>query len=632
MTKTFSIDDIELHAGLEGVRRRPNMYVGDSASYGLWTIAREPADNIVDLALKGLANKGHIILSSDINATNYIIDNGPGIPVDKKTFKNESGKNEELSGLYVVTGRLHAGSNFKATDEASRGVHGLGLKLTTALSEKMQVWTFWKNSWYSIIYKKGVLVKDVHKCPPPKLPNGVKTPKQGTIIAYNADTTIFKKGSKLDRATINEWAQLTAWLVPKLDVTVTFDGKEKNFRVKDTKEYFNYRIDQINKQKEKGKEELLFKPFIFHGKFSDIMVQWCTESGDNVRCYTNGLYNSQGGEHNRCFYTALRDALLSHAGAKQSFGVTELREGILGLVNAKLASPEFSGQTKEKLSDGRIYKPMYAEISGELKKFFDDNKSVAKEIIKRACDYGALSEKFKASKKLVSEVNKAAKVTNSKLSRIIGKCSPDKAEIFLCEGDSAGGGAKQARDPRFQAVFALKGKSLNVMKATADKINNNKEIIDLLGALGVDLSKNEVKCNYGKIIIMSDGDVDGLHISVLLLGLFWKFTPNLIKDGRIYIAMAPLYRCITKKGTFFGNDRKKFREKYGSSADITYLKGLGEMQPEQLKQTTMNPETRTLMKITYPSSKTAIQQFEQMLGGDTEFNKRLLGISREEIN
>jgi len=340
------------------------------------------------------------------------------------------------------------------------------------------------------------------------------------------------------------------------------------------------------------------------------------------------------------------DSLISHMGEKKKpakktkkknkkekapFSSDDIQEGLVGLVNAKLAAPTFSNQRKDKLTDERVYKDAYDEIRAEFTKFWDDNKALAKRIIDKAVQLNELTKGFQASKKMVADVRKASKKKSDKLSDIVGNAPVSKREIFLCEGDSAAGGVKQARDKLFQAVFALRGKPLNVLKAKADKINGNVEIVTVLAALGIDLGKNVIKTNYGKVIILADADEDGGHITSLLLGFFWKFAPSLFKDGNIYSVQSPRYRCVVKEKTFFGQNKEKLRIKYGDKADITYLKGLGELQPEDLYTVACNPETRNLVQIKYPTDKQDMKKFERMLGTDGSYIKELLGINRNDV-
>ncbi|MDE1905769.1 MAG: hypothetical protein KGH75_04890 [Rhodospirillales bacterium] len=633
MTK-LSEKDIERYAGLAGIRKKPVVYIGPTDENGLWTIWREPADNTVDRALAGQNKVTHLIIDSEPN-TYWVRDEGDGIPVGKKEFIDERGRKELLSTFYVATGLTHGGSNFSGSS-ISRGTHGIGQKATNALSDFFQVWTFRDGQWWSIVYKKGKLIKDVHKSKAPKLPHGIKA-KSGTVTCFKPDLTMFSNKAAMPLNDASSWCELTSYLVPKLKVLFT-DNKGK------TKEYVtkNGPIDYLDSKKIELKCEYDGKPFVHQSRLLDIVLSFSDKTGtDKIACYTNGLKNVEGGEHLRALRRSMYDSIIDFMPSskkkkskkqKAPFSMDDLQDGLVGLVNAKLAAPVFSNQRKDKLVDERVYKEANQEIYEAFIKYWNNNKALAKRIIDRATEINKLVVGFQASKKMIANVKKASKKQSAKLSDIIGNAPLEKREIILCEGDSAAGGLKMARDKSFQAVLPLKGKPLNVLKAKMDKINNNQEIVGILAAIGIDLAKKDLKPRYGKIVILADADEDGGHITSLLLGFFWKFTPQLIKQGCLYTVLTPRYRCVLNGKTFFGQNKEKLRIKYGPKADITYLKGLGELQPDDLNTVACDPETRNLVQIQYPTDKKAIKNFERMLGEDTEYNKKLLGISRENLN
>jgi DNA gyrase subunit B len=640
-SKRLSEKDIERFAGLAGIRRKPIVYIGPTDGNGLWTIWREPGDNTADRALAGHNTVTHLIMDSEPN-TYWVRDEGDGIPVGKKEFIDERGRKEQLSTFYVVTGLTHGGSNFSGK-KISRGTHGLGIKTTNAMSTYFKCWTYRDGQWYSIEYQKGILVKDVHKSSAPKLPHGIKA-RSGTVICFKPDFDLFSKKASMPFDDARSWCELTSYMIPKLKVMFTNrKGKTTLYQTK------RGPLDYLDKQKEVLKCEYDGKPFVLHTKLLDVVLGFSTATGiEHVKTFTNGLTNTEGGEHLRALRRAMYDSLIAFINngkrkvkrpkskkkktkEKPPFAMDDVQDGLVGIVNAKLAAPAFNNQHKDKLIDERVYKDANDEIRTAFDKYWADNKALAKRIIDKAMELNKLTEGFQASKRMIADVRKKSKKKSAKLSGIIGNAPIEKREIFLCEGDSAAGGIKQARDDKFQAVFPLKGKPLNVLKAKPDKINANVEIVDVLAALEIDIGKQEVRSPYGKIIILADADEDGGHITSLLLGFFYKFTPQLIKKGYIYTVLTPRYRCVVKGNTYFGSSKEKLRTKFGDKADISYLKGLGELQPEHLYEVACNPETRNLVQIKYPEDKKSIKLFQNLIGSG-DLTKQLLGINREKVN
>lgn len=638
---------IQRFAGLLGIRKKPTPYIGTPDSDGLWTCWREPADNCVDGALRGDNKLVHLIEDSKPGIY-WVLDAGAGIPVDSDTFQNEHGKSEKLSKLYVVTGLTHGGSNFDS-DTISRGTHGIGIKATNAMSKRFTVWTFRKGQWWCIEYVDAKLHKSPYKSKAPKMPHGIK-PKSGTVVMLEPDMSLFQKGSKMGTKRALEWCRLTSYLVKGLEVKFTkADGKTKVFKSAGPLEFLTDEIDR-------AKASMTGKPIVFSTKEADVAIGFTdAEGADLVQAYTNGLYNKDGGEHTRALHKALYDTLVAFSGVKDkakakaekakarakaagrkakkpkksdgpSFTQKDLVDGLMGLVNYKIAAPMFNNQPKDKLVDNRVYDVAYPQFCEQFAAFWEKHKSMAKDLIARATELRSKTDSFLKDKKLVKNVNAAKKAISAKLAPIKGNAPWNERELFLVEGDSAGGSAKQARDPTFQAVYPLKGKPLNVMETAQDKINANLEIAGLLAAIGVNTEGKGGKKDplYGKIILLADADVDGSHINTLLLGVKYKFVRPLIEQGYVYTVRSPLYKGNKGTDVFFGMTKEEVWEQAGSKIDITYLKGWGEVSPEDLG-IALDPAKRTLIKI-LPSDKKGNAEFEQLLGKKPAFRKQLLGV------
>lgn len=620
MTKTYSEKDIKRFAGLAGIRKKGAMYVGPLNEEGLWTCWREPADNGADIALLKDNDLIHLIQDSKDN-TYWVLDEGPGIPVGKIEVEDERGRKEKLSALYVVTGLTHSGKNFDS-EEASRGTHGIGIKATNALSEYFKVWSYRDKQWYSIEYSNGKLIKDVQKDKAPKLPHGLKADK-GTIVCFKPDLSLFEKKTEMDLDAALEWAKLTSYLIPKLTVNVTNKkGKTKKFYSKEGPAAY------IGEKASKMEVELSDKMFLFQSGELDVAVQYSDAEGINVDAYTNGLNNSGGGEHLKALIAALYDSLKSFRG-KDSFTKEDVADGLLGLINYKIAAPKFNNQVKEKLIDGRVYDTAYKQLLTAFQDFWKKNKGMAKSVVSRAALLRKKTSDFLKSKKLIKNVNNAKAKLSGKLADIQGNIDRSKTELFLVEGDSAGGSAKQARDRTFQAVFPSKGKPLNVMEAPIDKILKNVEVASILAGIGVELDDKKAvgTIRYGKIILLADPDVDGLHISTLFLTVLWKFTPNLFKEGRIYIVDSPEYMCRYKGKVYFGNDKDKLYKKIGSTkVELQHIKGWGEINPEDLEPIAFNPDTRKLIKVLPPKDKDGKLRFQKLMGKNSLYRKQLMGV------
>lgn len=618
----YDESSIERFAGLAGIRKKPTPYIGPTDSSGLWTCWREPCDNAVDQALAGRNELVHLVQDKDPNVY-WVYDAGPGIPVGKKSFENERGKKEELSTFYVVTGLTHGGANFKG-DTISRGTHGIGIKATNAMSKSFKVWTFREGTWYAIEYKDARVHKEVYKSKPPVLPHGIKV-KKGTVVRFEPDLSLFRKGAKMEGQFIKDWCELTSYLVPKLKVKFTNkSGKTHELQTKGPGDYIK-KVVETQKLSQTG------KVFVFHSKEADIAVAFTDAEGDSlVKAYTNGLFNKEGGEHVDALTKALAKSLKALSKAdkkgKLKYKPSDLKDGLVGLVNYKMSAPQFNNQPKDKLVDERVAPVALPQFEKAWTDFWKANPGMAKTIISRAENLRSKTDSFLKDKKLLKNVGAAKKAVISKLAPVLGKVPAEQRELFIVEGDSAGGGCKRARDKSFQAVYPMKGKPLNVMDAKQDKINNNAEVTGLLAAIGADeKGKGGVpSILYGKIIIMADPDVDGSHITCLDFATLWKYRPDLFKNGHIFVVKSPLYIAKKSGKVFFGDTKDEIYDKAKTkNIDITYIKGFGEVNEEDLG-IFLDPAHRVLYKVGPPKQNGL---FEAIMGKKPDARKKLLGVT-----
>ena len=618
-TRKYDEDSIQRFAGLKGIRKKPTPYIGPTDSDGLWTIFREPADNAVDQALAGRNKLVHLIFDSEPNRY-WIVDAGEGIPVGKKEFEDERGKKEKLSTFYVVTGLTHGGSNFDS-DTISRGTHGIGIKATNAMSKRFTVWTCWKGDWWCIEYRDAALHKEPYKSKAPRLPHGLKA-KRGTVVMFEPDLSLFHKGTKVQLSSAKEWSKLTSYLVKGMTVKLTnSSGETREYVSEGPATFVHDKIAEL-KATQTG------KTFLYSSKELDVALAFADVEGSHVAAYTNGLRNVEGGEHVTACIDSLVKSLKPYLGKKDKFTPSDVKDGLLGLVNYKIAAPKFSSQTKEKLIDERVYPLAQPQLLEAWSAFWAKNKSMAKAIIARASLLRSKTDDFLKDKKLIKKVGQANKKLQSKLAPVVGNIPADKRELFIVEGDSAGGSAIRARNKSFQAIYPLKGKPLNAMEASKDKIQNNAEIVGLLAAIGVGAESKSAKGfvpSYGKIILLADADVDGSHVNTLLLGNLHKFCPSLIDNGHVYTVRSPLYKGRHKNVVYFGMTREEVWKQAGAQCDTTYLKGWGELSPEDMN-VALDPEVRTLFRIiATTSSKTT--EFRALLGKSPDYRKQLLGVA-----
>ena len=616
----YGADSITVLEGLEAVRQRPGMYIGSVSSKGLNHLVYEIMDNSVDEHLAGFCDTIWVTLEKDGSAT--VKDNGRGIPVDM----HEKG----VSAERVIFTTLHAGGKFDSTVyKTSGGLHGVGSSVVNALSTYLDIEVSRNGKIYHDRYKQGI--------PDLELENGLlpvigKSKTTGTKINFLPDDTIFEK-TRFKEEEIKSRLHETAYLNPGL--TIIF----KDMRQDEPVEIIFHEEDGIVgfvKDLNKSKE-VLHEPVYFKGTSDGINVeiafQYVNEFHEIVLGFCNNIYNSEGGTHLTGFKTSITNILNSYArqigilkDKDSNFTGADIRNGMTAIVSIKHPDPRFEGQTKTKLDNQDATKSVAKVTSDEVVRFFDRNLEILKLVLSQAEKSAKIRKSEEKAKTNLLTKQRYSFDSNGKLANCESK-DAEKCEIFIVEGDSAGGSAKTARDRMYQAILPIRGKILNVEKASIDKVLANAEIKTMINAFGCGFSEGYgndfdiTKLKYNKIIIMADADVDGAHISTLLLTLFYRFMPELILEGHVYIAMPPLYKAIPKKGEeeYLYDDKalNKYRKNH-SDFILQRYKGLGEMDAEQLWETTLDPKRRRLKLVEVEDALMASNITEMLMGTDVQ--------------
>ena len=614
---TYDAGSITVLEGLEAVRKRPGMYIGSVSTKGLNHLIYEIVDNAVDEHLAGYCSEIHVTLEKDGSAT--VSDNGRGVPVGMHE------KGESAARLVFTT--LHAGGKFDdSAYKTSGGLHGVGSSVVNALSSYMDVKISRDGYIHHDRYEKGVPVIELEDG---LLPRTGKTKKTGTTVNFLPDDTIFEK-TRFRAEEVKSRLHETAYLNPELKII--FDDKRL-----EEPEHIEYHepegiigfIRDLNKKK-----EVLHDPVYFKGSADGIEVevalQYVNEFHENVLGFCNNIYNSEGGTHLTGFKTTFTTVMNQYARElgilkekDANFTGADIRNGMTAIVSIKHPDPRFEGQTKTKLDNPDAAKAVSKVTGEEIVRYFDRNLDTLKSVLSSAEKAAKIRKTEEKAKTNLLTKQKYSFDSNGKLANCESR-DPKKCEIFIVEGDSAGGSAKTARDRNFQAILPIRGKILNVEKASIDKILANAEIKTMINAFGCGFSEgygNDFdisKLRYDKIIIMADADVDGAHISTLLLTLFYRFMPELIYEGHVYIAMPPLYKAMPKNGEeeYLYDDKalEKYRKKHNGPFTLQRYKGLGEMDAEQLWETTLDPERRLLKLVEIEDARMASSVTEMLMG------------------
>ena len=615
----YAAEQIQILEGLEAVRMRPSMYIGSTSERGLHHLVYEVVDNSIDEALAGYCSEIVVTIHKDNSIT--VSDNGRGIPVDM----HESGR----PAIEVVLTVLHAGGKFGNNGgyKVSGGLHGVGVSCVNALSSKMEVEVRRDGKLYSIGFSRGTLTS------PLKMIGEADT--TGTTVTFLPDSEIFPVTTfKYD--TLKHRLRELAFLNTGISITITDERQEITTEAGTTEsksETFHFEggirsfVEHLNRKKEKINPT----PIYFNGKKDDTLVEIAVQYNDsyqeNVFSFVNNINTEEGGTHLVGFKAALtrvaNDFAKKHNLLKNSDSTLsgeDVREGLTAVISLKVRDPQFEGQTKTKLGNAEVRTIVYTIALEGLTDFFEENPAITKQILEKSVMAARAREAARKARELTRRKN-ALEV--SSLPGKLADCSvkeADQAEIYIVEGDSAGGSAKQGRDRRFQAILPLRGKILNVEKARLDKIFANAEIRAMITAFGTGIGDefDLDKRRYDKIIIMTDADVDGAHIRTLLLTFFYRYMPKLVELGHVYIAQPPLYQIRKGKKHWYTYSDEELSQRLDEvgreGATVQRYKGLGEMNPEQLWETTMDPATRTMLKVEVENAAEADELFTILMG------------------
>ena len=614
-------NEIQVLEGLEPVRKRPSMYIGSTDIRGLHHLITELVDNSIDEALAGYCDNIEVIIGNNGSCT--VTDNGRGIPTGMH-------KTEHRSAVEVVLTKLHAGGKFGGEGyKISGGLHGVGLSCVNALAEWLEVTVYQNGNIYQQLYRRGV----------PQAPLAVigDTNKTGTSVTFMPDDTIFET-TDFDFGELKARFKEIAFLNKGLTISVEDLRGEKP-----QKESFQFIggivefVDYLNRNKEKLFPEPIFIDVVNPNNEVEIAFQYNNGYNELINSYANNINTAEGGTHLVGFKNSLTKVINDYGKKNRILKETEklsgedVREGLTAIISVKLTNPQFEGQTKTKLGNSEMTKIVSDVMQDKFGEYLEENPNIGRDLVlkcvtaKRARDAARMARESTRRKGLFESTT-----LPGKLADCVNK-DPLHSEIYLVEGDSAGGTAKQGRDRQFQAIMPLRGKVLNVEKATLHKVLENQVIKDLISALGCGISTefDETKLRYNKVIIMTDADVDGSHIRILLLTLLFRFMQPLLKNGHVFAAQPPLYQIKLNKDIYYVYSDDELNQKLADlgnpkNVNLQRYKGLGEMTAEQLWETTMSPEHRVLIKLTMDDAIEADQTFTTLMGEDPELRRQFI--------
>ncbi|MCH5306178.1 MAG: DNA topoisomerase (ATP-hydrolyzing) subunit B [Rikenella sp.] len=621
----YSASSIQVLEGLEAVRKRPSMYIGDTGEKGLHHLVYEVVDNSIDEAMAGYCTTIDVTINENGSIT--VSDDGRGIPTDYHP-------KEKKSALEVVLTVLHAGGKFdKGSYKVSGGLHGVGVSCVNALSTDLEAIVHRQGKIFRQRFKRGVPQGDIEVIG--------TTDRTGTTITFMPDSEIFTQTTTYNYDTLNSRLRELAYLNKgiRLNITDKRDRDEETGEYRHDNYYSTEGLKEFVKYLDGNREPLIEETIHIAGERDgvpiEVALQYNTGFSENVHTYVNNINTIEGGTHLTGFRRGLTRTLKKYADesgmlSKLKFEISgdDFREGLTAIISVKVAEPQFEGQTKTKLGNSEVAGAVDAAVSAALANYLEENPKDAKAIVQKVI---LAATARTAARKARDMVQRKTVLSGAGLPGKLADCSSrdmEKTEVFLVEGDSAGGTAKQGRDRAFQAILPLRGKILNVEKATDHKMYDSEEIKNIFTALGVTIGTEEdskalnlSKLRYGKVIIMTDADVDGSHIATLIMTFFFRRMPDIIQNGHLFIATPPLY--LVKKGNqqkrYCWNDEERIAtiEEFGTKGvSVQRYKGLGEMDAEQLWETTMNPDTRILRQVTIENAVEADRIFSMLMGDD----------------
>ena len=628
----YSADSIQALEGMEHVRKRPSMYIGDVGSRGLHHLVYEVVDNSIDEAMAGYCSSISIEINNDSSLT--VEDDGRGIPVGMH-------KKEGVSALEVVMTKIGAGGKFdKDSYKVSGGLHGVGVSCVNALSQSLTAKVFREGKEYEQTYRKGKAESPVKEVG--------KSDKRGTLVTFTPDKEIFKEVTEFDYDILANRMRELSFLNKGITISIT-DNRKKDKKGDPVKEIFHSKegLSEFIKYIDESREPIINEIIKMEGEKNNIPVEvamiYNSSFSENLHSYVNNINTHEGGTHLSGFRRGLTNTLKKYADSsgltdKLKFDISgdDFREGLTAVISVKVAEPQFEGQTKTKLGNREVSSAVSQAVSEMLENYLEENPNDSKVIVQKVI---LAAQARHAARQAREMIQRKTVMTGGGLPGKLSDCSetdPSKCEVFLVEGDSDGGTAKQGRDRVFQAILPLRGKILNVEKAQQHRVFENEEIRNIYTALGVSIGTEEdskalnlEKLRYNKIIIMCDADVDGSHISTLILTFFFRYMRELVEGGNVYIATPPLY--LVKKGVkkayaWNDNERDNLAKDFGSGVSIQRYKGLGEMNADQLWDTTMNPETRTLRQISlnFDNFQEAERWFSTLMGDDVPPRRKFI--------
>ncbi|MEH6993518.1 DNA topoisomerase (ATP-hydrolyzing) subunit B [Neobacillus drentensis] len=612
----YGADQIQVLEGLEAVRKRPGMYIGSTSGKGLHHLVWEIVDNSIDEALAGYCDEINVIIEEDNSIT--VIDNGRGVPVG---IQEKMGR----PAVEVIMTVLHAGGKFGGGGyKVSGGLHGVGASVVNALSTNLEVYVHRDGNIYCIKFERGAVSKELEIIG--------TTDKTGTIVHFNPDSEIFTETLEYEYDILATRLRELAFLNRGLKITI------KDNRVENKQNEYYYEggiksyVEHLNRTKEVIHDEPIFLEGERDGISVEVALQYNEGYTDSIYSFANNIHTYEGGTHESGFKTGLTRVINDYARKSglikendTNLSGDDVREGLTAIVSIKHPDPQFEGQTKTKLGNSEVRTITDSLFSSHFDKFLLENPQVARKIVEK----GLMAARARLAAKKARELTRRKSALEvSSLPGKLADCSskdPSISELYIVEGDSAGGSAKQGRDRHFQAILPLRGKILNVEKARLDRILSNNEVRSMITAIGTGIGEDFdiAKARYHKIVIMTDADVDGAHIRTLLLTFFYRYIRKILEAGYVYIAQPPLYKVQQGKKIRYAYDDKELEKIFAElpsqpKPNIQRYKGLGEMNPEQLWETTMDPSNRTMLQVSLEDAIEADETFEMLMGDKVE--------------